>query len=106
MYGVIWKYDSPDSGQTSRLVSAPESLDGVETADAAKEEGRQILSEVCPEHKKFLTPLSIVEVTESMAVELLSCPRVVLPAFDGEDDLEFVDVGETGYWSNHSWWHR
>lgn len=105
MFGVVWKY-SRRSGDVVRLVSAPESLDGVETADVAKEEGRQILAEICPEHKKFLTPLSVVEVTESMAVELMNCPRVALPAFDGEDDLEFVDVGSVGYWDNQSWWNR
>jgi hypothetical protein len=105
MYGIVWKY-STRTGEIRRLVSAPESLDGVETADVAKNEGRQILADVSPEHKKYLSPLSVVEITENMALELMNCPKVTLPAFDGDDDLEFVDVGTVGFWDNQSWWNR
>ena len=101
MYGVVWKHE--DHG---KIMSAPESLDELETADDAKKEGLQMLSELPPEHRSIMKPLSIVEVTEDMIFGLKGCERIFLPNADDDGELEFVNVSSTSFWTNHNWWHK
>lgn len=108
-YGVVWRYQTPESGQVRRLVSAPESLVGVDSVDLAKREGRSILADVAPEHKVCLSPISVVEINEDIQEKLFSCPVFKLPMADEEDDdvLEFVDVDHLDVWTDQPWWfHR
>lgn len=102
MYGVVWKDTSGDAAR--KLMSAPESMDGIDSPEAAKNEGRQILAEIAPGHKAALTPLATVEVSEDMTYALAGCERVFLPNNEADGELEFVDVSDTSFWAGHSWW--
>lgn len=109
-YGVVWRYETPESGKVIRLVSSPESLEGVENEDVAKKEGRAVLAELVPEHKTCIKPLSVVEINDRVLGILKSCPIVKLPAVvdDGEEDteLEFVRIDHTDLWAGETWWHH
>ena len=111
LFGVVWRYETPESGEVLKLLASPESLEGVETPDEAKKEGRQVLAEAAPEQKLCLKPLSVVEVTEQMLEILRDCPLVTVPTYDADDEnddneLEFVNVGNTDFWSSQPWWFR
>lgn len=107
-YGVVWRYKTPESGHVIRLVSAPESLEGVDSPDVAKQEGRTVLTELAPEQKVCITPLSVVEIDDHIMEKLQQCPILKLPTNDEDDDeeLEFVNVESIDAWTGESWWQR
>jgi hypothetical protein len=104
MYGVVFLHDAPETG-ARKLVSTPEAIEA-ETPEDAKTEGRQILTELAPEHRSVTKPLSIVEISDEMKFGLTGCERVFLTAEEDGEELEFVDVTGTAYWSSQAWWHR
>lgn len=102
MYGVVWKDSSGISPR--KLMSAPESMDDIDTPEKAKNEGRQILSELAPGHKSTILPLATVEVSNDMKFALAGCERVFLPMNDDDGELEFVDISATSFWVSQPWW--
>lgn len=107
MYGVVWKFSTPESGEVRKLMSRPEAMQETTTADEAKNEGRLMLAELCPSYKSAMMPLAIVEVGEEMIETLDGCAIVKMPMVDDEeDDLEFVDVSGVDYWAGQAWWVR
>ncbi len=105
-FGVVWEHKSPETGEVRKLISSLESLEGVETVEVAKSEGRVILRELSSEHKISLQPLAVVEISEDMLETLQFCPEVRLPCLEHEEELEFIDVGETEFWVRQPWWFR
>jgi hypothetical protein len=103
-YGVIWLQDAPETGKR-KLISAPESLEA-KTAEEAKKEGMQILTELSPENKEVMKPLSIVEVDDRILYGISGCERIYLTNAEDDGELEFVDISQTDYWSTQGWWHR
>ena len=101
MYGVVWGHE--DHG---KIMSAPESLEELNTAEDAKKEGLQMLNELPPEHKSIMKPLSIVEVTDEMLYGLKGCERIFLPMNDDDGELEFININATSYWAGQPWWLR
>lgn len=102
MYGVVWEDTS--GGSIRKLMSSPEALEECASPDQAKNEGRQILSELAPGHKSAMVPLATVEVSEDMHFALSGCERVFLPNNEDDGELEFVDISETSFWIAQPWW--
>lgn len=105
MFGVVWNYKTPE-GEVQKLMADPESLEGMDNPDAAKKEGRQLLTELAPEHRTAIMPAAIVEVSEDMITQLNSCPKIQLDALEDDVELDFVDVSKTDFWLNQGWWHK
>lgn len=106
MYGVVWKDTSGEKPR--KLMSSPEAMEDVDTADKAKDEGRQILAEIAPGHKSTLAVMAVVEVSQDMLYGLQGCERIFLPMNDQNEgsELEFIDVSNAIYWTKQPWWSK
>lgn len=107
-YSVVWKF-RPSQGSAKKLISTVEAMEGVDSVEDAKKEGRQILAEVTPGMKGSLSVLAVAEVSDEMMQTIQGCPTVGIPMGtdgDEDDDVEFADITDTEIWLNQGWWHK
>lgn len=97
MYGVVWKF-TPKGGQALRLMAHPESLEGLDTPEKAKEDGRQTLTDLDPIYKEAMMPLAVVEISEIMVEAIGACNLIEI------EELMFVVVDDLDIWSGNDWW--
>lgn len=99
LYGVVWKQAQEEGFRL--LVAHPETLEGIETAEKAMQDGRDTIADLADiQGEEKLEPLSVVELNHTMLDELEACEMVEI------GEMMFVLVTDLDIWSSKPWWPK
>lgn len=99
-FAVIWRFRAEDQADKV-LIGHPGSY--TEDEQAAKEDGRKVLSDAGLEFKfrDALMPLAVAETTTSMEEEIQELEEVEIG-----DELLFYDITSYSQWAGEPWWPK